>query len=361
MTVPSRIAGDASVPSLEELRALTRKTFGKTPCNFQLEFAQALLEGKKHVLLQAGCGMGKTLGFWIPLLANPSGLLVVVSPLTLLGDQHAKDLCEVGINAINVDADTIAEKPRIFEVNIFITTMHPSSSKDLQDIEHGVYRVIISSPEQLMKEKGGFEKLFRKQHFTSNLIAVIIDEAHCVKLWGSFRKQFQELGRLRHLLPDRARFAIVSATLPATVLPDVMSRLGVSRKDLHTIQLSNDRPNIALVVRKMKYAANTYMDLDFLVRDTNSDSPADTDSLDGSPPPWHREKFVIFFDDKNEAIAAGDYLRSRLPIDQRQRIIWFMSDMSREFKDDGVEALATGEIWGICSTDSFGMVGGNTI
>ncbi|KAF9648222.1 hypothetical protein BDM02DRAFT_3075350, partial [Thelephora ganbajun] len=69
-------------------------------CNFQLEFEQALLKGKKHVLLQAGCGMGKTLGFWIPLLARPSGVLIVVSPLTLLGDQHADDLCKVGIRAI---------------------------------------------------------------------------------------------------------------------------------------------------------------------------------------------------------------------------------------------------------------------
>ncbi|KAF9648221.1 hypothetical protein BDM02DRAFT_3073089, partial [Thelephora ganbajun] len=60
-------------------------------------------------------------------------------------------------------------------------------------------------------------------------------------------------------------FAIVSATLPATVLPDVTSRLGVSREDLHAIRLLNDRSNIALVVRKMKYPANTYMDLDFLV------------------------------------------------------------------------------------------------
>lgn len=121
MTVPSRIAEDPPVPSLEALRALTLKRFGKNACNFQLEFAQALLEGKKHVLLQAGCGMGKTLGFWIPLLANPTGLLVVVSPLTLLGDQHANDLKKVGIKAVNVDADTIIERLGIFEVRIFVT------------------------------------------------------------------------------------------------------------------------------------------------------------------------------------------------------------------------------------------------
>ena len=208
-----------------------------------------------------------------------------------------------------------------------------------------------------MKEGGGFEKLFRKAHFASRLISVIIDEAHCVKLWGSFRKQYKELGRLRHLLPDSVHFAIVSATLPATILSDVTSRLGISPENLHAIRLSNDRSNVALVVRKMKYPANTYMDLDFLVQDSSLDSSANTDSSDASRLPWCHKKFVIFFDDKNEAMAAGDHLRSRLPLDQRDRVVWFMSDMSREFKDNKVEALASGQLWGICSTDSFGMVG----
>jgi superfamily II DNA helicase RecQ len=131
MTVPSRSAGDASVPSLEDLRTLALERFGKRACNFQLEFAQALLEGKKPVLLQAGCGMGKTLGFWIPLLAKPSGILIVVSPLTLLGDQHAGDLGKAGIRAINIDADTIAETPCVFEVKIRFSRLYASGSEDI--------------------------------------------------------------------------------------------------------------------------------------------------------------------------------------------------------------------------------------
>jgi len=213
-----------------------------------------------------------------------------------------------------------------------------------------------------MKPGGGFDRLLRKPHFTSRLIAIIIDEAHCVKLWGSFRKPYQEIGRIIHLLPDSTHFGIVSATLPASVRPDVLSRLGVTGSNLHTIWLSNDRPNIALVVRKMKYPAGCYKDLDFLVQDTCSDSADNSDTPDAPDTPQvpqRRIKFVIFFDNKTDAMAAVEYLRSRLPLDQRERIIWFMSDMSREFKDNGVENLATGRLWGIGSTDSFGMVGQN--
>jgi superfamily II DNA/RNA helicase len=120
MPVPLRIADDPSVPSLAALRDLTRSKFRLDACDFQLEFAQAVLEGKKHVLLQAGCGMGKTLGFWIPLLARSSGFLIVVTPLTLLGDQHVENLADAGIRAINIDADTVASRPHVFEVMIFV-------------------------------------------------------------------------------------------------------------------------------------------------------------------------------------------------------------------------------------------------
>ena len=116
MPVPSRIADVPPVPSLADLRELTLETFHRNACNFQLEFARAILEGKKHILLQAGCGMGKTLGFWIPLLARTSCCLIVVTPLTLLGNQHVKNLEEAGIRAVNVDADAVECNPHIFEV-----------------------------------------------------------------------------------------------------------------------------------------------------------------------------------------------------------------------------------------------------
>ena len=109
---------------------------------------------------------------------------------------------------------------------------------------------------------------------------------------------------------------------------DVTSQLGISQENLHTIRLSNDRSNVALIVCKMKYLANTYMDLDFLVQDTSLDSSANADSSDASRLPRCHKKFVIFFDDKNEAMAARDYLWSQLPLNQHNRIVWFMSDMS---------------------------------
>jgi len=207
-----------------------------------------------------------------------------------------------------------------------------------------------------MKEGGGFQRLLKRSKFASQLIAVIIDEVHCLKLWGSFRREYQDLGRLRFVLPDRVHFALVSATLPRPVLAPVMSHLGVTSKDLHTICLSNDRDNIALVVRRMKYPANSFRDLDFLVPDDTASGASDI--LDASGSSWRpqHKKFVVFFDNKTDATNAGHYLRGRLPVDQRDKIIWFMADMTPEFKDAGVADLTSGKLMGICATDSFGMV-----
>lgn len=49
-------------------------------------------------------------------------------------------------------------------------------------------------------------------------------------------------------------------------------------------------------------------------------------------------------------------LRKRLPSTIRYKISWFHSEMTEEYREQELEKLRKGEIWGICATDSFGMV-----
>jgi len=121
----------SSILSLATLCELTFLKFHWNACDFQLEFAQAVLEGKKNILLQAGCGMGKTLGFWIPLLVWTSGFLIVVMPLTLLGDQHVENLTKARITAININADTVFSCLHSFEVTNFISINEPGANRIL--------------------------------------------------------------------------------------------------------------------------------------------------------------------------------------------------------------------------------------
>ena len=153
-----------------------------------------------------------------------------------------------------------------------------------------------------MKEGGGFQRLLRKTKFSSQLITIIIDKVHCLKLWSSFQNDYQDLGQLCFILPDRVHFALVLATLPCPVLAPVLTHLGITSSELYVLWLSNDRSNIALVVRKMQYLANSFRDLDFLVpRMTVSDTSGESQRS-------RHKKFVIFFDSKAEATSAGSYL-----------------------------------------------------
>jgi hypothetical protein len=75
---------------------------------------------------------------------------------------------------------------------------------------------------------------------------------------------------------------------------------------------------------------------------------------DGTTPlPW---KFVIFFDAITESIAAAQYLRGLMPLEFREKIKWFNSEMSPEFRVDESDKFNKGINYGLCCTESFGMV-----
>ncbi|KIK73352.1 hypothetical protein PAXRUDRAFT_178679, partial [Paxillus rubicundulus Ve08.2h10] len=58
------------------------------------------------------------------------------------------------------------------------------------------YRVIVISPEQIMKPDGEFERLLKNQLFVAHVISMVINKAHCLTEWGEFRLEYRELGQL---------------------------------------------------------------------------------------------------------------------------------------------------------------------
>ncbi|EKM49479.1 uncharacterized protein PHACADRAFT_106922, partial [Phanerochaete carnosa HHB-10118-sp] len=109
------------------------------------------------------------------------------------------------------------------------------------------------------------------------------------------------------------------------------------------VRQPNNWLNIHIGVQKIEHAVGSYLDLAFLV-------PSGWKEGDDSPC-----KFVAFFDSINEAMAAGEFLQRRLPLEHCEKILWFHSDMSDKFKAEALEKLRTREIWDLCATDSFGM------
>lgn len=194
-----------------------------------------------------------------------------------------------------------------------------------------------------MKSGGHFEKLWQNKKLTSRIVSVVWDEAHCISTWGDMRTAYKEAGRLRTYLKS-VPYPVTSATLPSLVLEEVMETLKMRRERTVFVRRSNDRPNIHLAVRKICHPLHSYQDLTFLI--PKNWKPGD------SPP----SKFVIFFDSIPDSMAAAKVLRSRLPIEYRKKVKWFHSDMSDQFREEEILAFRDGRTWGLCCTDSFGMV-----
>ncbi|KAF6749506.1 P-loop containing nucleoside triphosphate hydrolase protein [Ephemerocybe angulata] len=171
------------VPSEDAIRTLVHETFNKRACKWQIDAAIAVLRGH-HVMTCSRTGSGKTLSFWIPLVvAKARGekkLIIVVTPLNLLGKQGEKSLEDAGFSAIAVSSLNSSN----------------ATFKYLQNIEEGVYDVVIINPEILMGDER-MEKLWKNSAFISRIITFIFDEGHCISQWGKFRKHYLRVGDLR--------------------------------------------------------------------------------------------------------------------------------------------------------------------
>ncbi|KAG2148115.1 P-loop containing nucleoside triphosphate hydrolase protein [Suillus clintonianus] len=317
------LPSNSEAPSFADLRALALECFGKRPCLWQMKVAKAFVQKDRDIVCIAGTSLGKTMSFWLPLLLK-KGLQIIVTPLNQLGKQNVDSLAKAGMQSISISAET-------------------ASWSNFRDIEDMKYLVVIVSPEQLMKPGGEFEKLLHKPEFASQIIRFIFDEAHCITSWGEFRPEYKELQRLRYILPCYVPFMMASATLAPSDLSHAKRLLRMRAENLVTVKTSIDRFNIKLCVRKIKHSLASFQDLAFLIPDGWKNN-------DPIPP-----KFLVFFDSIQDAIAAAKSLQKRLPVEMRDKIKWFNSDMTTEYKENEVRRLTSGETWGLCTTESFGM------
>lgn len=99
-----------TIPTLDEIRDVTKAKFGRYPCLWQAQTAQALLHGKKDLIVKSGTGSGKTLTFWMPLLFSPTGIQVVITPLNLLGGQNEAELRALKVNAIAINGKNVTHQ-----------------------------------------------------------------------------------------------------------------------------------------------------------------------------------------------------------------------------------------------------------
>jgi len=204
-------------------RRILRDTFGFDGFRPGQEAAIGALLAGRHVLTVMPTGSGKSLCFQVPALAL-GGLTVVVSPLVALMQDQVAALRLVGVGADTINsANSRAEN---------VAAWRRATA--------GETRLLYMAPERLMTDRM-LEALGR---LPVTLFAV--DEAHCISQWGpSFRPEYEDLCRLRHLFPG-VPIAALTATADAITREDIAERLFGA--EVESFVLGFDRPNIRLAV-----------------------------------------------------------------------------------------------------------------
>ncbi|KAF4563156.1 hypothetical protein EYR40_007131 [Pleurotus pulmonarius] len=260
-------------------------------------------------------------------MAQAEGLkkvMLVVTPLNLLGKQNVDELALVGIRAVAINSET--NSPSLWK-----------------EIKNHRFDVLIINPEILMSSSEA-AALLEDTKFASSILHIVFDEGHCISEWGKFRKDYTRLGGLRSTIrsAENIPFYVASATLPKSIIKEISTVLRLRKEHTEYILLSNDRPEVSLLVQPLVYPANGYKDLEFLLKgEPYCDTPPD--------------KFIVFFDNTKEAEAARDALRKRLSSENQMRVKHFHSTMTQEYREEELANFRRGDIWGICSTDAFGM------
>ncbi|KAJ7273824.1 P-loop containing nucleoside triphosphate hydrolase protein [Mycena rebaudengoi] len=317
---------------LKLLPELVKKHYTKWtdgPTDFQLECMESQVLGQDTVL-HASTGAGKTgVAAGPHLLPSSKGkVTLVISPLLSLHEEQVLTFQdEFSLKAVAINSAHGGCTPEIMEA-----------------VVAGENQIVLISPEMLLSRRF-IDGVLRKPEFGSRCLSVFIDEAHCVSHWGaSFRKKYASIGIIRAFLPRAIPIIAVSATLTPRVHQDLLAKLQIDPKDYVYVNIGNDRPTVAQVVRAMEHPMNSYRDLDFLAPDTMT-SPADM------------PKAFIYCDDTKDGAGIVDHVNGRVHPQYRERglVRPYNAAMSKDYRDTVMRLFRAGIIRVLVCTDAAGM------
>jgi ATP-dependent DNA helicase RecQ len=183
---------------------LLQKTF-KLPAFYdeQWQTIEKILNGERVLLIEK-TGFGKSLCFQFPATVF-EGTTVIFSPLIALMRDQVKKLQTLGISAKCINSEQSLEE------NLQI----------IEDTKQGKIKILYIAPER--QENSEWIEATRQM----NLSMVVVDEAHCISVWGhDFRPAFKRIVNLVKLLPKGLPVLATTATATKRVEQDIETQIG---------------------------------------------------------------------------------------------------------------------------------------
>lgn len=169
----------------------------------QWETIDRILKGERVLLIEK-TGFGKSLCFQYPATVF-KGTTVIFSPLIALMRDQVKKLNHLGIAAKCINSEQTPEE----------------NTQVITDAKNGKVKILYIAPER--QENNEWIEATRLM----NLSMVVIDEAHCISVWGhDFRPAFRRIINLVKLLPTGLPVLATTATATKKVEIDVASQIG---------------------------------------------------------------------------------------------------------------------------------------
>jgi ATP-dependent DNA helicase RecQ len=196
----------------------------------QLESLEAIEQGR-NVLAILPTGSGKSLLYQYPSLCHQKPTLVISPLVALMQDQWERLPPPLKQHAV-----------------VLHSSQESQAQQDaLNNIREGTYQLIFAAPERL--RQGRFVHAVGQ----SGIQCVVIDEAHCISMWGhQFRPDYRFI--FRALRPLGAYQSIMlTATAPPHVERDMLSMLP-NAPSPKVIRVSPYRPNLRLEVHPVQDA-----------------------------------------------------------------------------------------------------------
>ena len=190
-----------------------------------------------------------------------------------------------------------------------------------------------------------FRKWLTAKEMTDNIMAIIVDEAHCISQWGGdFRPLYSQIEKLCAFMPPDIPVLLTSATLPPAALADCFSCMNVDVKDSFTLNLGNHRPNITMSVLHMD-GSKDYKAIYDVLPDPNSITAAKD-----------FQKTIIFTNSVNATQVLCQDLRQRYGSTFCHHIDFLHAHRTAKAKQHVMKLFRKGVIKILIATEAAGMV-----
>ena len=213
------------MPVLTDLRPALREHFGFDDFRpGQEEVVCAAVDGRDTLALMP-TGAGKSLTYQLAAMLRPSPTLVLSPLIALMKDQVDKLPPQIAATATFVNSSLTPDE----------------ASSRLASVASGETRLLYAAPERLRQQ--GFVETLRR----IGVGLVVIDEVHCVSMWGhDFRPDYLFIRRALDVLDEPAVLGMTATATPANAVT-IAEALG---RSFEVVRTSVHRPNLRYDVER---------------------------------------------------------------------------------------------------------------